>query len=133
MSVGLGAIIELVFGVIVGVTFSYLCITAIYAAIGFIAVEVYIGRYQKGKVAPTINNFELIFLLTDNRIHLAPKSLCVAKGISGLLNRSCNVPVFDKMKNRTQTCLGVSGGLFNIFYDTNFTKCNFFAPFYSDI
>ncbi|KAL3985037.1 Interactor of ZYG-11 family protein [Acanthocheilonema viteae] len=49
ISVGLGAINQLVFGLIVGITFSYLCISAVYAVIGFLAVQFYIKKYREEK------------------------------------------------------------------------------------
>uniref|UniRef100_A0AAF5PVD8 Uncharacterized protein n=1 Tax=Wuchereria bancrofti TaxID=6293 RepID=A0AAF5PVD8_WUCBA len=49
VSVGLAAINQLLFGLIVGITFSYLCISAIYVIIGFFAMQFYIQKYRAEK------------------------------------------------------------------------------------
>uniref|UniRef100_A0A8R1XVT6 Uncharacterized protein n=1 Tax=Onchocerca volvulus TaxID=6282 RepID=A0A8R1XVT6_ONCVO len=49
VSVGLSTINQLVFGLIIGITFSYFCISAIYVAIGFFAVRFYMQKYREEK------------------------------------------------------------------------------------
>ncbi|VDN89792.1 unnamed protein product [Brugia pahangi] len=55
VSVGLAAINQLLFGLIVGITFSYLCISAIYVIIGFFAMQFYIQKYRAEKVILSYN------------------------------------------------------------------------------
>ncbi|VDK86566.1 unnamed protein product [Litomosoides sigmodontis] len=63
VSVGLGAINQVIFGLIVGITFSYLCISAIYIAIEFFAVQFYIQKYREEKKLHEL--YELSYILIN--------------------------------------------------------------------
>ncbi|KAM3717642.1 Autoinducer 2 import ATP-binding protein LsrA [Dirofilaria immitis] len=65
VSVGSGAINQFIFGLIVGITLSYLCISIIYVIIGFSALQFYIEKYHEEKDNISGKSVQLL-CLTDN-------------------------------------------------------------------